>query len=456
MAIFERSEGIYLVRVYVGRDPITKRRIEINKTVHGGRDDAERQERILKDKSKDGQVIKSPRMTVEQLFEFYSESTRRRRGRARQVNLTYSLKKYVTPHIGSLQISKITPHDIQRLFDYLLEPKNKEEMDERNKKAVYGLGLSITTMRGIRVDVNAAFNFAMDQDLILKNPVKKTVLPPPPLSAVNPFTIEEAWAFVSVKDLFWYGDAFSFQLQTGLRPGELMALIEEDIDFDKGELRIERACKWVRGSFTGFGTPKSRRSYRVIKLAPEHLEFLKTHLEKQKQHIRERTNAGLAYGEPKLDEWIQQERSKQRYKYTRTNLIFPSQAGNVSGSSAIRRSFKNMLRRAGFTGSRLEVRMYDLRHTHATILLTLGFPDHEVALRMGHTVDELNNTYAHEYKGVQQRASSMFLSLIPLDTLGLTPSSDIQHFVTNLKDKLNKDLEEGLKNLLKSGALVGA
>ena len=133
MAIFKRGEDVYLVRVYVGRHPITKRRVEINKTVHGSRDDAERQERILKDKSKDGQVIKSPRMTVEQLFEFYSESTRRRRGRARQVNLTYSFKKYVTPYIGSLQISKITPHDIQRLFDYLLEPKNKEEIDERNK-----------------------------------------------------------------------------------------------------------------------------------------------------------------------------------------------------------------------------------------------------------------------------------------------------------------------------------
>jgi integrase len=329
-------------------------------------------------------------------------------------------------------------------------------MRETNKKAGYGLGLAVNMVRGIRKGVNAAFNFAVDQDLILKNPVRKTVVPPQPLSAVNPFTIEEAWAFVSVKDLFWYGDAFSFQLQTGLRPEELIALIEDDIDFDKGELRIERACKWVRASFTGFGTLKSRRSYRVIKLAPEHLEFLKAHLEKQKRHIRERTNAGLAYGEPKLDEWIRQERSKQRHKYTRTNLLFPSQAGKVPCINVIRVSFKSMLRRAGFTGSRLKVRMYDLRHTHATILLTLGFPDHEVAARMGHTVDELNNTYAHEYKGMQRRASSMFLSLIPLNTFGSAPPSGIQHSVTNLMDKLNKDLEEGLKNLLISGAPTGA
>ncbi len=115
-----------------------------------------------------------------------------------------------------------------------------------------------------------------------------------------------------------------------------------------------------------------------------------------------------------------------------------------------------MLRRAEFTGSRLEVRMYDLRHTHATILLTLGFPDHEVALRMGHTVAELNNTYAHEYKGMQRQASSMFLSLIPLNTFGVTPPSEIQHLVTKLMEKLNEDLKEGVKTLLKSGALTGA
>lgn len=328
--------------------------------------------------------------------------------------------------------------------------------DKADKKNRYGLGLGVNTVRTIRKGMSAAFNFAVDQDLILKNPVKKTVIPPPPLPDINPLTIEEAWAFVSVKDLFWYGDAFAFQLQTGLRPEELMALIEDDIDFNKEELRIERACKWVQGGFTGFGELKTRRSYRVIKLAHEHLEFLKTHLENQKQHIGERTNAGLAYGEPKLLEWIRKERPKQRHKYTRTNLIFPSQTGKVPRSAVIRKSFKCMLRRAGFTGSRLEVRMYDLRHTHATILLTLGFPDHEVALRMGHTPDELNNTYAHEYKGVQRRASSMFLSLIPLNTFGSTPPSQIQQFVTELMDKLNKDLEERLKNFLKSGALAGA
>lgn len=133
MAIIKRGEGIYLVRVYVGRHPITKKRIEINETVHGSYDDAERQERILKDKAEQGQVTRSPRMTVKQLLEFYLESTRRQRGEAYKVNLTYVFKKYVVPHIGSRQINKLTPHEIQCLFDYLLDPKKEEKTDDGNR-----------------------------------------------------------------------------------------------------------------------------------------------------------------------------------------------------------------------------------------------------------------------------------------------------------------------------------
>jgi hypothetical protein len=57
---------------------------------------------------------------------------------------------------------------------------------------------------------------------------------------------------------------------------------------------------------------------------------------------------------------------------------------------------------------------------------------------------------------MQRQASSMFLSLIPLNTFGVTPPSEIQHLVTKLMEKLNEDLKEGVKTLLKSGALTGA
>ncbi len=144
-----------------------------------------------------------------------------------------------------------------------------------------GKGLSPTTVKNVRKALAAAFNYAVRQKLLAENPVHKTKVPRAPKTAANSLTVEDAIAFDSVKEDFWYGYAFVFQLHTGVRPQELMALIWEDVDFERGTLRVERACKWERGVFARFGPPKCPRSDRAVGLAPEHLDLLRAHFERQ-------------------------------------------------------------------------------------------------------------------------------------------------------------------------------
>lgn len=324
-------------------------------------------------------------------------------------------------------------------------------MPKKNDEVDYGLGLGVHTVRRVRDCLGALFNFAVDIQLTPSSPVRKTRVPPAPRSTVNPLTFEEAWAFTSVKDRVWYGNAHVFDLHTGLRPQELMALIEDDIDFGTGKLRIERACKWLGGRFVGFGPVKTRASERVIELAPEHLEFLRTHLEKLKGHAEERSKDDRWCGEPKVEEWLQRYRYRQRHLYKNTNLIFPSRRGNVPHIIAPRKSFQAMLRYMGLAGGRLKVRWYDLRHTHATLLLTLGVPDHEVAARLGHSVKTLNETYAHVLPERQRLASSFFVSLLPLHTSGSLARTDVRQHFRQFLDRLNSNLESNLLSLLKEG-----
>src|SRR5438270_8820510 len=104
-----------------------------------------------------------------------------------------------------------------------------------NKKEIkYGRGLSIGTVHLIRRKLQAAFNVAVNEKLLTENPVSRVKLPATGKSSANPLTLEEALAFISEKDRYWYGDAFVFQLHTGLRLQELMALIWEVIDFIEG------------------------------------------------------------------------------------------------------------------------------------------------------------------------------------------------------------------------------
>jgi integrase len=134
MAIIKRGKNVYLVRVYVGRDRVTKKRIEINETVHGDFREAKRKELILKSRAEGGRAVNPARMTVKQLVDFYLETTRHRREEGPQEKLRYIFNKYVIPYIGNYQIKTIKTSDIQRLFNYMLDPKEgKTDVPEEQR-----------------------------------------------------------------------------------------------------------------------------------------------------------------------------------------------------------------------------------------------------------------------------------------------------------------------------------
>lgn len=409
MAIVKRGQNIYLIRVYMGRDPLTKKRIEINETVHGTLSDARDRETIMKANKISGSLMKSSRMTLNSLLDSYFFSSPHILGEGTLNKYKTYCEYYVRQHLGDYQIDKITSNDIQSLFNLLLD--EKKEDDNSNGNGSGGFGLSPSTVKIVRNGLKSAFKYAVDEKLILENPVSKTKLPPVNESSADSLTFEEAKAFVSVKSEFWYGDAFVFQLHTGLRPQELMALIWDDIDFETDTVRIERACKWVKGALTRIGITKTKRSNRTIDLAPEHLELLRRHLEKQQKHIEERKELGQHYGDEKIKEWIKKERPNREHLYTATNLIFPQKDGSVPAIITARNYFKAMLLQAGIT--RPKLRWYDLRHTHATFLITMGMPYHEIAERMGHKVQTLLTTYAHFIASRRRTASTLFVQQVP-------------------------------------------
>lgn len=403
MAIIQRGANIYLVRIYLGRDPITKKRIEINQTVHGTLGSAKKVQAKLKAQHESGHLAKTPRMTLDALLDLYMHSSRHHHAESTKDKLRTNFRLYVRPYIGSLPLKKIDRAIIQNLFNLLLD-----------KKAQGGRDLSYVTVMQLRKVLKVVFNYAIDEKLMTDNPARRTKLPQGTQSNADSMTIEETEAFVSVKTEFWYGTAFVFQLHTGLRPQELMGLIWEDIDFKQGTLRVERGCKWLRGVFTGFGPTKSNRSDRVITLEPKVLTLLRTHRAKQQKIIKACEREGKPYGEPKLREWVSRERPKQSHRYDSARLIFARRDGSSPNHTVPRTEFKEMLKRAGIQSGEKNYRWYDIRHTHATIHLTLGTAINEVAERMGHSKITLLNTYAHVLKNRRRVAASLFGKHVPV------------------------------------------
>lgn len=321
-------------------------------------------------------------------------------------------------------------------------------MKPHTKEPDHGSGLAAGTVRMVRENLAALFNYALRNKLIDSSPVSDSIPPRKTPSCGNPLTVEEALAFVSVSDRTWYGNAFTFNLQTGLRPSELMGLIWDDIDPVGKTLRIERACKWLQDGRSIIGDVKTRRSKRMIELSDEHILFLEEHREKLRRQMEERNKAGKGWGEPEVSEWVIRKRPRLSHRYQDRELVFPSRAGQIPYLHSARWAFKFLLRAAGLTGNRLKLRWYDLRHTHATILLTLGVPRHEVAERLGHTVEMLDSVYSHTLPGRQRKASSLFLSLIPTKVTSPMSGEEYLNAIKQTAASCREDVNSSLIKLI--------
>lgn len=121
MAIIQRGENCFLVRVYIGRDSVTEERVEVNRTVHGPLTLAKKVEAQLKGQKESGHLLKTPRMALNTLLDLYLDSTRHCRSETTQDKDTMYFNYYVRPYIGHISLEKIDKATIQRLFNFLLD-----------------------------------------------------------------------------------------------------------------------------------------------------------------------------------------------------------------------------------------------------------------------------------------------------------------------------------------------
>lgn len=133
MAIVQRGDNTYLIRIYLGRHSISKKRLEINETFHGTYEEALKHELLLKERATKGEVTRSSRITVARLIEMYLDNARHYRSEATQRLDRDQFNRYVLPHLGSLMISKVKTADIQQFLNFLLDRKKESNTHDQKK-----------------------------------------------------------------------------------------------------------------------------------------------------------------------------------------------------------------------------------------------------------------------------------------------------------------------------------
>ena len=276
------------------------------------------------------------------------------------------IENHVIPRLGYKKISFITTNDIQKMYVDIKENgriKNREKL---------GSVLSDSMVRSIHMMLHQAFEDAVKERLISKNPTKGTTIPKKSHAEMQVLNKEQMDRFFEEidKDEIWR-DFFYTELTTGLRRGEICGLKWCDFDEKHGTLNICRNATAKKGGGVSIGETKTDTGNRLIYLPESTVKMLK----KRKKHA--------------LTEWIFPN------PYRPEDPLLPNSAYQ---------KLKKILKKANLPS----IRFHDLRHTFATHALTSGVDAKTLSKILGHTNASFTlDTYTHVTSDMQDRAANI-------------------------------------------------
>lgn len=421
--IDERPDGSFLIRISIGSE---KERKRVKRIFHPeGRENARRLAEAyaaeLEKELKEG-MLPLDRLPYETFarehwlpeWAVYNLSPGVRQG------YVVILEQRAFPVIGEIEISKIRPVAIKGILVDMLDS-----------------GKSVGTVRRTRSVISSVFRYAEDLEAVQKNPCVGIRLPRQQkrkrAEKIHYWTPEEARLFLRALELqypvkirkrtrtdshgapypvregTYYIDIdlqtralFTLLLYTGMRRGEAVALRWCDIDFYTGQIHIRRAAEVVQGG-TITKSPKTEAGLRTVPLPPRCAELLErwaqTHKWKWKQ-------AGKKWQGESVRVWEE-------------NCVFIQKSGRMMDPGTIGKKFSNIIDRFNETYA-LEpsqeipkIRLHDLRHTVATLLIADGTDIETVSRILGHEkVSTTLDIYGHWMEERQEAAADRLSDIL--------------------------------------------
>lgn len=367
--IIKRGDGTWLIRVFMGRDGQGKRRY-LNKTIKGKKKDAQDYLSKTLVEISIGTFVESSPLTVKEYLDKWLETAARPRVSRRTADGYASLlKRYVHAPLGGKRLDGLRALDIQKIYG---------DMQTR--------GLSARVIRHTHSALHNALKQAVRWGMIARNPSDLVELPKVPHKERRVLSPDEAAKFLQIANTMPHGLIFAVALLSGMRPEEYLALQWSDIDFERNTAQVKRALVWHKKEWS-FDEPKTARSRRTLYLPAFLLKQLAAHKHKQAE---KKVKFGPAWHP--------------------FNLVFCSETGTpLQIPNLTYRYFRPILAKAELPC----IRLYDLRHTCATLLLIAEEHPKVVSERLGHASIVITlDTYSHVLPSMQQAASERLERII--------------------------------------------
>ena len=179
------------------------------------------------------------------------------------------LKNHIKPQLGNIPLADLTSLDLQRFYKHLLDGGRVDRVEAKKKPK----GLAPKTVRNIHQMIGSAYNLAMEQKLVTRNPADGCALPKAEHKEMQTLPVEQLTSFLrEAKDSGVFA-LYYIDLTTGLRRGELLGLKWSDIDLEKGDLRVQRQIGRIDGKIIEMPL-KTKNVYRALPLSTDAIDVL--------------------------------------------------------------------------------------------------------------------------------------------------------------------------------------
>jgi Site-specific recombinase XerD len=375
-SIRKRKDGRWEGRYTAGVDPLTGKALSRNVL---GKTQSETLEK-LKAAIKEAEKIdlqRAEQYTLAQWanlwFETYSKPHVRESTALYYENY---IQQHIIPRLGDVSLKKLTSLQIQQFYN---EVKAGGRIKRNNKMTDFSL--SNRTVRGLHMLLHNCLEQAVRERLIPVNPTDNCRIPPKERKEMKVIPPEKIGDYLKAAKEHGVLAMFYLELSSGLRRGELLALLWSDLDTEARTLSITKTVHRYNGELKVL-PPKTENSIRKIIIPQQAVDLL------EEEHSRHPDNP----------------------------YMFPSPVtGGMYDPDAIGRTHKKLLARAGLESG---IRFHDLRHTFSTVMVQNGVDAKTLSGMLGHYSAAFTlDTYTHITTQMQEAAAEKMSNFMESITL---------------------------------------